>query len=218
MFNTKEKFGNRVKFYRKTRQMTQEQLAERVNLNARQISRIESGANFVSMATLSMLCIVFNVEVYQLFLFKMNREEIYSQPKHMIYFSAENKDNCTKFQRLDTDEIFYIKDFSPYKMEAKFSELAKSQNQPVSILFKENDKIILDIVYYRSGAFKVYNREKSKILDTNLLKMFDEIIKLSSNQTMLNFIWCAIKACKSKAARKRLKSLLEGMEIADNMK
>ena len=63
MDKVKQLFGQRIKFLRKTRHMTQEQLAERLGLNVRQISRIESGVNFVSLDTMKMLSVIFNVNI-----------------------------------------------------------------------------------------------------------------------------------------------------------
>lgn len=44
--NDKKIIGNKFKEYRKSKQLTQFELAEKVGLNEKQISRIEAGLNY----------------------------------------------------------------------------------------------------------------------------------------------------------------------------
>ena len=65
--NNLELFGKRIRELRKTKSLTQEQLAERIGLDVKQISNLETGSCFTTMATIEKLAECFNCEIYQLF-------------------------------------------------------------------------------------------------------------------------------------------------------
>ena len=48
MARIKKVFGTNVKYYRKKRKLSQEQLAEKLNITPKHLSTIETGATFVS--------------------------------------------------------------------------------------------------------------------------------------------------------------------------
>lgn len=66
-------FGKRIKELRKAKNLTQEQLAEIVGLDAKQIGNIETGAGFTTMTTLEKLAKQFDVEIADLFEFNHNK-------------------------------------------------------------------------------------------------------------------------------------------------
>lgn len=59
--------GKRIKELRKKQNLTQEQLAEKMNIDQRNLSKIECGNNFVTSETLSKLVSVLNVEEKEIF-------------------------------------------------------------------------------------------------------------------------------------------------------
>ena len=52
----KKNLGNRIREIRISRSLTQEALAEKINLSAKSLSQIELGNNFVSAETLEEIC------------------------------------------------------------------------------------------------------------------------------------------------------------------
>ncbi len=62
-----KQFGERVKFIRENRNLTQEKMAEYVGLEYQTISRIETGENFTSFVTLLKIAECLNVEIKDLF-------------------------------------------------------------------------------------------------------------------------------------------------------
>ena len=62
----KKIFGERVKFYRNKRNLTQAQLAEKTSLDPSFIGKIEIGVTFVSVDNLCKLCNVLKVKPYEL--------------------------------------------------------------------------------------------------------------------------------------------------------
>ena len=88
----KRNFGNNLKFFRKERNISQMQLAEKADVTFNFINDIENGKKWISPATLSKLCNALEVQPYQLFL-------DFSQKIH-----SENKD----FSELSDDLINQI--------------------------------------------------------------------------------------------------------------
>lgn len=68
--NSLELFGKRLKELRKLNKLTQEQLAELIGLDPKQICRIENGACFTTFETLQKISKIFNVEIYDLFYYE----------------------------------------------------------------------------------------------------------------------------------------------------
>lgn len=62
-------FGKRIKELRKSMGVTQEQLAEIIELDAKQIGNIETGSGFTTMQTLEKIAKYFDVEICELFNF-----------------------------------------------------------------------------------------------------------------------------------------------------
>lgn len=65
--NIKKEFGEKIKRMRKKRKLTQEQLAELVNITPRTLSGIEIGANFVKAETLEKIITALNTTTEELF-------------------------------------------------------------------------------------------------------------------------------------------------------
>ena len=74
----KTEFAQRLKNLRKLRNMTQEQLAETVNVDSRHISYIETANSFPSCELIERLCKALDVSYSELFSFESScsREEL----------------------------------------------------------------------------------------------------------------------------------------------
>ena len=68
--NMKKNLGNRIREIRISRSLTQEALAEKINLSAKSLSQIELGNNFVSAETLEEICSALNIPPKTLFDFE----------------------------------------------------------------------------------------------------------------------------------------------------
>lgn len=71
MDNIKKKLGSKIRELRISRKLTQEKLAEKINLSAKSLSQIELGNNFVSAETLEELCYALNITPEILFNFNI---------------------------------------------------------------------------------------------------------------------------------------------------
>ncbi len=67
--STRELLGIRIQELRKIRGLTQDQLSEKVGIDAKHISRIEVGKSFPSLDTLDKLANALKVELYAFFEF-----------------------------------------------------------------------------------------------------------------------------------------------------
>ena len=70
----KKLLGERIKRLRKNRNLTQEQLAEMIEIAPRNLSRIEVGESFVTAETLEKLLFALNVTAEELFAYEHIRE------------------------------------------------------------------------------------------------------------------------------------------------
>lgn len=66
----KKLFGAQVKLLRNFRKLTQEELSEQINIDIRQLARIEAGTSFVTSETIEKLCTALNVTYKELFNFE----------------------------------------------------------------------------------------------------------------------------------------------------
>lgn len=66
----KKLFGTQVKLLRNFRKLTQEELSEQINIDIRQLARIEAGTSFVTSETIEKLCTALNVTYKELFNFE----------------------------------------------------------------------------------------------------------------------------------------------------
>ena len=63
----KEKLGKRIFELRKRLNISQEELAEKVDISQKSLSKIETGRNFLTSETLEKLTLALNVEITELF-------------------------------------------------------------------------------------------------------------------------------------------------------
>ena len=66
-----KKFGENLKLYRKLRKYTQEDFAEKIGINLRQLAGIESGQSFVSSETLLNISSILQIPIGMLFDFNI---------------------------------------------------------------------------------------------------------------------------------------------------
>ena len=60
-------FGTNLKFYRKKRKLSQEQLSEKIDISVQHLSKIERGVTFVSAELLEKLSATLEISIAQLF-------------------------------------------------------------------------------------------------------------------------------------------------------
>lgn len=91
--NLKQKFADNLKRIRKSRKMTQEQLAENVGVDFRYISLLENAKNFPSCDLIEKIANAMNVNVSEFFIFEdqITRDDLENRLKNLLPFLDEEK-------------------------------------------------------------------------------------------------------------------------------
>ncbi len=92
----KKKFGERMKLIRKSKGYTQEQLAEHILINTRQMARIEAGESFVTSETIYKICVFFKISPKSLFDFdiddiKVQNDALENITEKLFAISSDSK-------------------------------------------------------------------------------------------------------------------------------
>lgn len=100
MDNNKKLLGKRIKELRKKQGLTQEVLAELINIETTSLSGIESGRHFPSLPTLEKIAKSLNVELRSLFDFN-----------HLISIEEMKANIIKNLDNLDNEKIIFIHRF-----------------------------------------------------------------------------------------------------------
>ncbi|HIU87115.1 TPA: helix-turn-helix transcriptional regulator [Candidatus Spyradomonas excrementavium] len=85
--------GKRIRELRKLRKMTQERLAELVEIDYKNIGKIETGQNYPSAATLEKLAAALGVREFELFEFEHHKEEDVLESQIVEIYKAQTPEN-----------------------------------------------------------------------------------------------------------------------------
>ena len=66
----KQQLGQKIQATRKSKRLTQEQFAELIGIDPKNVSKIEKGINYPSPETLTSIARALNVDIYELFVFQ----------------------------------------------------------------------------------------------------------------------------------------------------
>lgn len=98
--NNKQLLGKRIKELRKSANLTQEKLAELIDIETGSLSGIESGRHFPSLPTLEKIANNLNVELKALFDFK-----------HLISITEMKAAIIKNIDKLDNEKVAFIYKF-----------------------------------------------------------------------------------------------------------
>ena len=87
----KQNLGKNIKYYRKINNLTQEQFANLIGIDNKNVSKIENGNIYPSPETLTSIVRVLNIDFYQLFVF--DNKIPYEEMKEEIIKSIEDERN-----------------------------------------------------------------------------------------------------------------------------
>ncbi|MFI3301461.1 MAG: helix-turn-helix transcriptional regulator [Candidatus Gastranaerophilales bacterium] len=100
MNEIKKAFGKRLKYLRELKGLTQENLAELLEINCRSLSFIECGVNFVSAQTLFKLCVALDVTPKQMFDFEFKPNNIEATLENVVDLISKNPDKIEFISKL----------------------------------------------------------------------------------------------------------------------
>ena len=104
--NTKILLGKRIKEIRKLNNLTQEKLAEMIDLETTSLSGIESGRHYPSLPTIEKIAKNLDVEITELFNFS-----------HLQSINIIKEEIINKLDKLDNEKLIFI-----YEYVSKFSK------------------------------------------------------------------------------------------------
>jgi len=93
--NVKKMLGLRIKELRKFRKMTQEQLAELIDIEPNNVSKIENGKNYPSPENLAKIALALNIEIHELFIFD-NRQKPIEEIKNFVINEVNHDDGLAR--------------------------------------------------------------------------------------------------------------------------
>ncbi len=93
MTNIKKLLGKRIKYIRKQRGLTQEQLAEKVGIGTPNISYIECGKFAPAIDTLEKIAKTLDVEPYELYKFEIKDSK---EIKQELFYALENDEKLLR--------------------------------------------------------------------------------------------------------------------------
>lgn len=216
----KQAFGQNLRLLRKARGLTQEQLSELINLNQRQLTRVESGDSFVSSTVLEKLVVALNVDIKTLFDFKL-KEVILNKTgtDDNFHYKIIKTDNVIRLQKINTLQK------TPQIEEEKIIEsapdeylinTAKMLNRSITAQYLKDKRLAYTYIYHPNGKIDLIkagnvNTEENK----NIEKLLDKIKKIAANKQQVNYINLAFESLSNKTARQELKMILNGMDLVD---
>lgn len=207
--NFKEAFGKNLKQIRKSKNITQEALAEMIGIHPRQVSKIETGEHFPNSTTLENICISLSISPRELFNF--NLQEIIAETgtgdkytyKAVIEGNVVYLDN-NNFRKQKVEKINSTND-----IDTKMINMAKKTQKPITVQYYNDNENYKSIEYYPDGSYKILKDDKTSQFDI----LINEISQIIKNKGMFDYFNLATKALENNNDLEKLEFLLSGIKM-----
>ena len=211
----KEALGLKIKEYRKSRGLTQEKLAEIIDVNQRQLTRIENGENYPSAETFEKICLALEVPPDAFFKFEWQIKEsivktgTYNLPVVNVVKKDENVTVKTESPVLKQE--FKKRTFPSDRTELSMLTTARKLGTPIKVQYFDGRE---------RGGIRVFNPDGTieTLISNQEVKNFklyeDTAMKLkniSEDLQKLEFINLALSSFSNKAALQELMLTVKGM-------
>lgn len=214
MTNFKHGLGSNLKLIRKSKEITQEDLAGIIGIHSRQLSKIETGEHFPSCKTLEKICIALDVTPKDLFDF----EFLVSENEGVM----TGTDNIATFQvrkiGKENDNVYELFPNKTIKektcTDETMAKTAKALNRPVFVEYFDENKSSKIVVFYPDGREKVIVNSVDVEVKQNINYMMKEFKKIAKDKASTQFIKLALDALNDDNALKKIDNLIEGMKLA----
>ncbi len=208
----KKGFGSRLKFLRKFRNLTQEKLAEAIEVNLRQLARIEAGESFVSSETLLKICSVLEVSPKILFDFDLQEETLMTGTGDKVHCSVIKSGNIIQIlpEQFGNTEDKKAELPKSESFENKMSEISKRLKKEVYVDEVKDGQIILTKIFKPNGDIETLSKNNSASLYEDLK---NKILNIANDSKKIEFMNLAYSALTSSIALNELKILIKGIEL-----
>lgn len=214
MSDFKKRFGENLKALRKSRGMTQEKLAELIDIHYRQMSKIETGDNFPSSKTIEKLCCGLNVSPATLFDFdfRYEGELLMTGTDNTPFYKAIQKNNVITLEDYRGKKVIE-EDISLWDSDKRLLKIAKNLNKPVTVEYIEKGKKPKIITYNPDGTINNPGEQNQQSIKEAgiLMELFQ---KVSENKDYTNFIKLAIQSLEDDSALDKLEFMINGIKLA----
>ena len=223
-------FKNRLKKLRKNLQLRQQDMAEDLSVPFTTISKYELGLIRPGTEILSKIGNRYNVNLNWLL---NGTGEMFRLPEYLVSTGTYGKPHvklikngqCVCVEKTDvmvSSEFKGIEnDLDELNSEASLLKYSKRMNIPIiSEVFENNKKVGIKI-FKPDGSIENQsscscNQEKSVVINNKLNTILEKLQKFSNNVDKLIFLELAINSLEDKSALNELKTLIKGMELANN--
>lgn len=214
MTNFKHGLGTNLKLIRKSKEITQEDLAGIIGIHSRQLSKIETGEHFPSCKTLEKICIALDITPKELFDF----EFLVNENEGVM----TGTDNIAAFQvkRIGkgADNVYELFPNKTIKektcTDETMAQTAKALNRPVFVEYFDENKTSKIVVFYPDGREKVIVNSVDVEAKQNINYMMKEFKKIAKDKASTQFIKLALDALNDDRALSKIGNLVEGMKLA----
>ena len=214
MNNLKELFGENLQFIRKAKGLTQEQLGELIDINQRQLTRIECGINFPSSDTLEKICCCLNVPIKQLFDFELKEQEVVKTgTDSRCTYKAIKFGDIVKLKLLDKDEKTNKivqsnnKEIKCTDSDKEMLRIAKKSAKPITVEYLDDGNTYRITIYFPDGSFKHIKNIVNT--DVQINKITESLKGFSNDNEKLELFQKAIWALSNRFTYERTKKFLE---------
>lgn len=218
MKDLKEAFGLRLKEERKDKGLTQEVLAEMLDLSPRQLIRIETGENFPSVETLSKISLALNIDLKSLFDFKWDEEVMYlatgTYNRPTLRLVKDNETAVVKHCKQLTEKLEVPKTLPFNDSDILMVNLAAKTNRPITVEYFDNKKRFAIKTFYPNGKIEDLLSEKTIVNDEKYDYILEKLKEISNNSSKLEFIKLALDTFEDKNCLEKIKIMIQGMELA----
>jgi transcriptional regulator with XRE-family HTH domain len=215
MASFKQGVGQNIKLIRKSKRITQEDLAELIGIHPRQLSKIETGEHFPSCKTFEKLCIALDIVPKELFDFDFvleeemfitgtdNRIHVKTSKSGNIYELKSKSDAAEEIPKKCTDE--------------NMSNTAKKLNKPVLVEYFDEKKTSKIVVFYPDGTEKVLKTSIDVEYQQNVNFIMNEFRKIAKDEAAIDYVKLALRALHNKDALRKLEGVIYGMKLSRNI-
>ena len=210
MINFKQAFGKNLKQIRKSKNITQETLAEMIGIHPRQVSKIETGEHFPNSTTLENICISFSVSPRELFNFDLQEIVSNTGSGDKYTYKAIVEGNVVYLDNNSFRKQKFEKINSTADIDIKMVNMAKKTMKTITVQYyngKDNYRII---EYYPNGEYKIIKDDKNIELEKLLLRIQNMV---KNDDKMLDYFSLASNAINNNQDLEKLELILSGIKM-----
>lgn len=189
------KFGENLKYLRKARKLSQEELAELVNVSRQSVSKWETGEAYPEMNNILELCKIFKCNIGELVNDSIiDVEKLDDEVKSRIVKFKKDKQNKMKFLSKTISILSMVGKIAclisiPVLIAVMVATPFVARNTTIKdnkIIFKDEDVLVIDIINTDSAiSVKVNDKEVESSTDMDMFVKIKELMANSSKTTLV---------------------------------